>query len=464
MVGFLWVVFGFAAFAKPGMVIESSSVIFNDVVQASVPVLEFYLQGTEFPPLLFPLVKNKDWATDLSLSSIKITEVYLSQNETQLTFLPSQEIQVFIPHLSVTLELLWKIQSHRKGGVVQSGAASITIPDGTISVLISLPDQLGSKFKLVKTEFKVEQLLIEFDQTIMKGLYNLVISTMNEKLRNSLESGLDKALNQFVLMYLNKLPLINQEFLVPLTSWLVVNSTLLHAPIIHESNIEVSLVGEFFYKHETEIKDLDPPVDLVCEGDTGFSLYFSQFSLNSLSLSSFKHAAIEFTERDLGVELNNELLEAVFPGIKEEFLQDSDAQLQCKQTQYIFSGLDEDSVRNIFEFDCQLHTTVPIVSVSMQLMTSTTLSVSNSLLRGSFNSLKFSTITLKESHLNNPPDIENLQSFLNGILRVSKSIISSKVFKNGILVPEDVQDVITDLEVSIFSGFLVIKGNPVVIN
>lgn len=464
MVIFFCIVFGFATFAKPGILIESSPTIFNNIVQASVPILERYMQGTEFPSLLFPIVKNKDFATDMSLSNIKITEMHLSQNETELTFLPPQNLQFSIPHLSITLQLSWKIQSHKKAGVIQSGTASITIPDGSISILISLPDQLDGKLTLLNAEFKLESLLIEFDQTLMGGVYNWVVSTMSEKLKNSLDKEINAALNKIVSLYLHQMPSMDQEFFWHLNNWLVVNSTLLSKPLVHGSNLEFSIMGEFFYKDKREDKELDPPVDLAFEGDDGFKAYFSQFSLNSLSVSSFEHEPIEFSGSDLGVELNNDLLEAVFPGINEEFLQESDVEVQCRQTQYIFSVLEEDSVRNIFEFDCQLHTAVPIISVNIQLTTSTTLSISNSLLRGSFNSLRIPAISLKESHLKNPPDIENLKSFLNGILRVSKSIISSKVFKTGIMVPEDIQDIINDLEVNIFSGFLTIKGNPVVIN
>ena len=78
----------------------------------------------------------------------------------------------------------------------------------------------------------------------------------------------------------------------------------------------------------------------------------------------------------------------------------------------------------------------------------------------SLNSIKVSNIIQQESYLPNDPDLENLKSFLNGILKVSKSLISYKIFKSGIRIPEIIEAFISDLKVILFPGFLTIQGKP----
>ena len=324
-----------------------------------------------------------------------------------------------------------------------------------------MPKHFNQGFELLRSELVLGKIDIEFDESMMGGVFNWAIGTMNQKLKVLLENQLNAGLKEFISLFLNKAPKMDQKLMVPVNGWLVLDSTLLSVPLISNSNIRFTIAGEFYNKNEMNNKELDRPVKMKYESDKELIACVSQYSLNTLSLSYFQYSPIVLSSDKLGISINNDMLEALFPGILDKFGTDLEAIIVCKQDKYASFELETESLINSLDFNCELHSTSPILILGLQLSTTTNLFISNNVLHGSFSSLKVSKITLQESHLPNPPDLENLQTFINSILKLGKPLISNKTFGSGIQVPDFIQSLATDLKLDFFKGFLTIEANPI---
>jgi hypothetical protein len=100
-----------------------------------------------------------------------------------------------------------------------------------------------------------------------------------------------------------------------------------------------------------------------------------------------------------------------------------------------------------------------ILSLSIQVDLSSSLSISKSILSGSFTQFSFTKIDLISSTLTIPPDMDNLRAFAKGLQFFIRSLLTSKLFGSGIPLPSPIQDYFPDLQLSLADQSVLIETN-----
>lgn len=430
----------------------------NRYVVGYVEDLEAVVVSTKIPEVAVPLVKNKDFATDFVMSEIRVESFRIQREETRLSFSNSQDVVIASEGIYLALGLVWKVQSHRKKGVLDSGKASIVIDGSSLVMIGQMTDDMDKWLKPVKTQFDVGKIKVIFDKTPMKVVINWLVEQVNEKIRTLVQDEVSKAADLGFKAIVAGLPSLRKKNVLNLSSWMSANLTLTEMPVIDEDLVVVTVDGTIRdYKKDYEIKIQPRFIDYKSEFEVGVCI--SEYSFNTLSLAYFQNQPLSIRAEDLGLAINTEILDPLFPGIL-DFLGEAEVKLHCRQSKELNLNLEVINLLANQELECiVLSETQDIARLILQVYSKVELIENSNIVRGRFVDLTVTGVEVGDYIVDGTPDTENIKSFINGLLIFAKPFASNKVFGSGILVPSWLTHSFSKFKISLGKDLLIIEGD-----
>ena len=444
--------------ALGGMVVGVSPRVLNRYVVDYIEVLEPMVASTKIPDVIVPLVKNKDFATDFVMTGIEVEAFKIPREGTQMSFTNSQDLVIQSEKIYLSMGLVWKVQSHHKKGVLDSGKASVSIDGSSLLLIGQMTGDMDKWLKPVKAQFDVGKIKIIFDKTPMKVVINWLVEQVNEKIKALLQEQISRAADLGFKAIAAGLPSLRTKNVLNLSSWMSVNLTLTELPVIDEDLAVATFDGTIRdVKSVYDISAKAKFIDYKSKFEVG--IYVSEYTLNTLSQAYFQNKPFSVRAEDLGLLLNTDILDPLFPGILEYFGETS-VKLHCSQRKELSLNLEVTYLHADQELECVVLTdTEDISRLLVNLYSKIELTESSNIIRGKFVELNVKDVKVEDFIIDGSPDTENIKSFINGLLTFAKPFVSNKVFGSGILVPSLFTHSFSKFKILMEKDLLIIEGD-----
>ena len=445
--------------ANPGVLIGFTPEIVNLALKTFLPDIEKSLKHMEFAGAEFPVVTTKGLSTDMAVDNIRFENIQLYTENTGLVFKPSGEISINIPDILMNLKFDWVLKSHVNKKVIQQGEAKIVVSKASVLINLLLNKDLKEVITLDKCEFDIEKIEIIMDKNPASAVINWYLDAINKRIRGSIEKEIDLFLNSVVKAWLGNAQRLDADHWVSLTSWLQMNAKFTQPISIDSKHVEIKLDGTC-RKHSSDYKiDIPNLSNLKYETQDMIAVYISEYTLNTISLSHFKTSPISLTSDSLNIPLSTPMLVSILPSIVSDFGVSPCSISLTQSSTFLFSlSASELSTPVSLSLDLSIKDLL-ILSLSIQVDLSSSLSISKSILSGSFTQFSFTKIDLISSTLTIPPDMDNLRAFAKGLQFFIRSLLTSKLFGSGIPLPSPIQDYFPDLQLSLADQSVLIETN-----
>lgn len=411
----------------------------------------------QLPEANYPILSTNTLAIkDLTMNSIK-----LLNNNTGLSFKASREVILTIPNVEFTSKFSWAILGHSNKVELQKGDARFIVNDATITITLYLNDDLAEPVKLSRCEFELKTFKILFDNTPAKGELNWVLDAMNRKMKKTVVSEVLGTLNSRISEMIQKIPDLSQDLWVGLNNWLEFNAKFVSVPDIDDSKVEVKIDATFRLPGDQYAIELSPPVELINSSQETLAVYVSEFTVNTVALALFKAEPLRVSNKDFGVELTTNAVEAVIPGICDELGENQPSEIICVQDRFTGFVLGGKKVSNNLSLVCDLNVNKKtVVKVEAEIFSETSLRVGSGIVFGNVNKLQVLKLEELENKLESEFDLINFKEFLKGVAFIARGVISNKIFGTGIPFPSVLSTYFEELDMTIQSGYFLIEGKP----
>jgi lipopolysaccharide-binding protein len=226
----------------PGVKLTLSQNALNYLKDVGMKILEQKLSTLSIPDLNG---NEKSPIGDIkwSLNSIKLTNIQIPQ--TSIHIVPNVGLQIFISNLGIHLNLHWHYSEKSWPHIGDSGTADIDSSGISASVELKIIEESQKpKVYVVSSSVSISSLNIHLHGGA-SWLYNFFINILHDKIKNSIQDALNRAIKENIENGLNKV-LSTLPVEIKINNEVKLNYGMIGNPIFTSNYLSLGDLGEFY--------------------------------------------------------------------------------------------------------------------------------------------------------------------------------------------------------------------------
>ena len=439
-----------------GILIGFTPDAINNILKDFLPVLSDSIQQMPGVEINIPSIGKGALLFDLKISELIVPVFKLDSEHSGVTFQDNRKITFTLQKITMDASLNWQLS---RNNFKQLGKAMIEVTKANLNVVLTVSDKNYGMVTVDSTTFEIEQFSVKFLNSPAASILNWVLDAINVKVKQALGAQIAAVAKGAFQTAFNSLATINK---IPLGEFAHFSLVHTNAPVVNRDYIYFSLDGVVKLNVVGYEIDIPKPVPLSFTTSESSQISISSYTLNSGIFAFYISESLRFNLKDLGINLDCNFLESVFPGISAQYGEHTPADISCKAKSCPLLDFSNGKITTKISLECSLNVegkgTPVTLEVDANALTSVT--INNWVINGAINSIIITDVIQIDSKLNENVKVEGIKNLGNLTFKLVQKKLNKLIFGDGIILPTIGKLFIDDLNIEIKEGFVLVEGSP----